>query len=86
LVDPKRLPPDHMGMCYAHFDEANNPCAFAIHVSRSLDWQAAQSTLFEEWAHALRMHCKAGDVEKHDDVFGAWFNTIRRTWHGEHPA
>src|SRR5688572_31686073 len=77
LVPKSTLPANTMGVCHAYEDDDDRPCRFEIKIDDSLNESETLETLWEEWAHALRLHANhAGDSENHDAVYGAWFNLI----------
>ena len=54
---------------------------FTIRVVDNLPAVAERDTIWEEWAHCLRMHLlHVGDVEGHDQIYGAIFNAIKQSW------
>jgi hypothetical protein len=85
LVDHGRVPGGGQGHCCVIYeDDGCPPTRFVIHIDRSLNWRETQATLWEEWAHALRMHLlHVGDVSEHDDLYGTIFNWIKREWTDE---
>lgn len=52
--------------------------SFAVHISNSLSYDSMVDTLWEEWAHVLRLHHPHVDgSEVHDEIYGAIFNKIK---------
>lgn len=83
-VSQSRIP-TLCGECEMHWTAKGAPERCEIRIVESQGMTTTRDTLWEEWAHYLRMHTPGvGDCDKHDEIYGAFFNLIKRSWDDGH--
>lgn len=81
LVPGGRIP-GAWGDCVVTLDGDGMPERFLIRVADNQSEQQTRETLWEEWAHYLRLHLPmVGKAACHDELYGVIFNLIKRRHH-----
>ena len=76
---PQSVLPGDCGECRPV--EGANGTSYVVSIVDSMNKTMTRDTLWEEWSHYLRFHLpRCGDAAKHDEVYGAIFNFIKRSW------
>ena len=72
-----------LGWTHTHYVDGRLARA-TIYINESLPWETTQSTLWHEWAHVLRSHIPAGDLEgdaaETCSILGAIEHQIQTSW------
>ncbi len=71
------------GWTYSHYLD-NRLVRATVYINDAMHWETTQSTLWHEWAHVLRSHIPAGELDgdaaDRCPIFGATEQQIQTSW------